>query len=89
MAAGGFVVYLVRCRDGSLYCGMSSDVRIRVFKHNAGIGAKYTRSRRPVVLVATSPPFATAGEALRFEYKIKKLPASEKIAAVKRGTIDA
>lgn len=89
MGAGGFVVYLVRCRDGSLYCGISTDVQCRVFMHNAGTGAKYTYSRRPVRLVATSPPFASRGEAQSFEYKVKKLPASEKIAAVQRGTIDA
>jgi putative endonuclease len=89
MAADRYYVYLVRCRDGSLYCGVSNDVKCRVFMHNAGTGAKYTYSRRPVVLVATSPPFPSRGEAQSFEYKVKKLPAVEKIAAVQRGTINA
>ena len=43
-------VYLVRCRDGSLYAGIAIDVAQRIAKHNAGDGAKYTRSRRPVSL---------------------------------------
>ena len=44
-------VYLLRCRDGTLYAGYTTDLTRRVAAHNAGKGAKYTRSRRPVVLV--------------------------------------
>lgn len=44
-------VYMVRCADGSLYTGITTDVEKRVATHNAGKGAKYTRSRRPVVRV--------------------------------------
>ena len=43
-------VYIVRCADDSLYTGITNDVEARVKRHNAGTGAKYTRSRRPVVL---------------------------------------
>lgn len=46
-----WTVYLVRCRDGSLYTGITVDLKSRLEKHNAGTGAKYTRSRRPVKLV--------------------------------------
>lgn len=44
-------VYIVRCRDGSLYTGATNDLDKRVRAHNAGKGARYTRSRRPVELV--------------------------------------
>jgi len=49
-----WVVYLVRCSDHSLYCGISNDIDNRVTEHNSGKGAKYTRSRRPVELMGTS-----------------------------------
>jgi putative endonuclease len=44
-------VYIVRCADGSYYVGSTNDLRARVRQHNEGGGAKYTASRRPVVLV--------------------------------------
>ena len=44
-------VYIVRCADGSLYTGWTTDVERRVAQHNAGRGARYTRTHRPVVLV--------------------------------------
>lgn len=44
-------VYIVKCSDGSLYTGISTDVEARVMRHNSGKGAAYTRSRKPVVLV--------------------------------------
>ncbi|MBI4139144.1 GIY-YIG nuclease family protein [Candidatus Uhrbacteria bacterium] len=60
-------IYLVRCADGSLYAGISTDVLKRMKKHNDGNGAAYTRSRRPVVLVwkekATSESHARKREA--------------------------
>jgi len=47
-------VYLVQCSDGSLYCGATNNVQKRVATHNIGKGAKYTKTRRPVILLATS-----------------------------------
>ena len=44
-------VYILRCRDGSLYTGISTDVEARLARHNKGKGAAYTRSRKPVVLI--------------------------------------
>lgn len=44
-------VYMVKCRDGTLYTGYAQNVDARIKQHNAGTGAKYTRSRRPVMLV--------------------------------------
>lgn len=70
-------VYLVRCSDASLYCGVSTDVEARVAAHNSGKGARYTRARRPVALVF-SEPVGTRGDALRRELEIKRLPVAEK-----------
>ena len=77
-----WVVYLVRCSDKSLYCGISNDLKSRVIEHNSGKGAKYTRSRRPVDLVGISPEM-TKSEALKLEYRIKQLPANKKISKLK------
>ena len=74
-----WVVYLVRCSDNSLYCGISKDLKNRLREHNSGKGAKYTRSRGPVELVGVSSAL-TKREALRLEYQIKQFPADKKIA---------
>jgi uncharacterized protein (TIGR02453 family) len=72
-----WAVYLVRCADGSLYTGVATDVARRVAEHNAGTGARYTRARRPVVLVHQEPaPDRPA--ALRREYALKQLPRALK-----------
>ena len=70
-------VYMVRCRDGSLYTGIAADVRARVAAHNDGKGAKYTRSRRPVELVYEEAAEGKSA-ALRRELEIKKLTAAAK-----------
>ncbi|MBA3709345.1 MAG: GIY-YIG nuclease family protein, partial [Planctomycetes bacterium] len=62
-------VYLLRCRDGSLYCGWSTDPRERARAHNSGRGAAYTRSRRPVRLVYVEP-CTDRSAALRREWAI-------------------
>ena len=77
-------VYLVRCSDNSLYCGISNDLPARLKEHNSGKGAKYTKSRRPVELVAVSRDM-TKGDALKLEYRIKQMPANRKINELKRG----
>ena len=79
MRAKNWAVYLLRCSDNSLYCGVSNDIEKRVADHNSGLGAKYTRSRRPVVLVGTSRPMSKV-EAFQLESLIKKLPAKRKTA---------
>ena len=71
--------YLVRCADGSLYCGWTNRLEERVRAHNEGKGAKYTKSRRPVELVYYEA-FATKEEAMRREAAIKKLTRKEKLA---------
>ena len=70
-------VYLVRCADGTLYTGVTTDVARRVAQHNAGTASRYTRSRRPVVL-AYQKRVGDRGAALRREIAIKKLSREEK-----------
>jgi putative endonuclease len=83
MSGSHWIVYLVRCSDNSLYCGISNDLKNRLKDHNSGRGARYTKFRRPVVLVGVSPEM-TKSEALKLEYMIKQLPADKKIAELKR-----
>lgn len=72
-------VYILLCRDGTLYTGATTDLNHRLARHNAGRGAKYTRGRRPVRLVYWEPcPDRPA--ALRRERAIKALPRREKLA---------
>ena len=76
-------VYLVRCADHTLYCGITNDITSRIKKHNAGKGAKYTKSRLPVKLMAVSRGMVKI-DALRFERYIKQQPAGGKIEALNR-----
>ena len=71
--------YLVRCADGSLYCGWTNRLEERVRAHNEGKGAKYTKSRRPVELVYYEA-FATKEEAMRREAAIKQMTRKEELA---------
>ena len=71
--------YLVRCADGTLYAGWTNDLSRRVAAHNAGHGAKYTRSRRPVILCYCEA-FPTRAEAMRREAALKRLPRAKKLA---------
>lgn len=73
-----FFMYVVECADGTLYTGYSTDVERRVAEHNAGRGAKYTRSRLPVDLRAFAE-FSTQHEALSAEFRFKRLPRAEKM----------
>jgi putative endonuclease len=70
--------YLLRCRDGSLYAGVSNDLPARLAAHQAGRGARYTRSRRPVLLVWRSKPLGKS-PAHRLEWRLKHLPRSDKL----------
>ena len=75
--------YLLRCRDGSLSAGWTNDLAARVKAHNAGVGAKYTRSRRPVELVYYES-FETREEAMSREWHLKRLTRQEKLALISR-----
>jgi putative endonuclease len=70
-------VYLARCADDTLYCGITNDVAARLAAHNAGRGARYTRSRRPIQIVLVRR-CATKSRALRLEYLIKQLTRAGK-----------
>lgn len=74
-------VYILRCRDNSLYTGITNDLQARLSAHNAGTGAKYTRSRKPVELVYREPA-ADYPTALRREAAIKKLNREEKLKMI-------
>jgi putative endonuclease len=76
-----WVVYILRCIDNSLYTGITNNIEKRLAAHNQGTAAKYTRSRRPVVLSAKSRLLCRA-EAMRVEIKIKRMPKEKKIAAI-------
>ena len=74
-------VYLLRCRDGSLYCGWTTCLEARVAEHNSGKGAKYTRSRLPVELVWYET-FEDRHEALSREWHIKRMKREQKLALI-------
>ncbi|MCH1981623.1 GIY-YIG nuclease family protein [Ruminococcus sp. OA3] len=70
--------YIVKCKDGSLYTGWTNNLDKRISAHNAGQGARYTKSRRPVTLVHYES-FETKEEAMRREYAIKQMTRAQKI----------
>lgn len=74
-------VYMVRCKDGSLYTGIAIDVEKRIAKHNAGEGAKYTRSRKPVVVVWQERVDSESAARVK-EMQIKKLSRQSKLNLV-------
>jgi predicted GIY-YIG superfamily endonuclease len=72
-----WLVYLLRCADGSLYTGITNDLAKRLLAHAAGRASKYTRSRLPVALAASEPQKSKSA-ALKREMAIKRLPRAEK-----------
>ncbi len=80
-AAPVWFVYLLRCADGSLYCGITTRPERRLAEHNGEFagGARYTRSRRPVTLVWMER-HASRADAARREAELKRLPRSAKLA---------
>ena len=74
-------VYLARCADDSLYCGIALDVQARLAAHAAGTGARYTRGRGPLELMLVRR-CASKGNALRLEHAIKQLSRPEKLALI-------
>ena len=77
-------MYILRCRDGSLYTGAAKSLQARVRKHEAGTASRYTRARLPVALV-WSRRVRTWGKALREEHRIKQLRRRDKEALVAGG----
>ena len=74
-------VYMLRCRDGSLYTGWSTDVARRVARHQAGKASRYTASRLPVAL-AFQAPMADRAAARKEEARIKALGRAGKLALI-------
>ena len=72
-----YYVYMIRCEDGSLYTGSTNDPARRYAAHAAGKGAKYTKSHKPVELAAVWT-VSSRPEALKLEYRIKRLSKEEK-----------
>jgi len=82
VAQATWYIYIVRCRDNTLYTGISIDPQARVVEHNTGQnGAKYTRARRPVSLLYTEPA-ASRSAALKREIAIKRLSRHAKLALI-------
>lgn len=71
--------YILLCADGTLYSGWTNDLTRRLAAHNAGRGAKYTRSRRPVSLLYAES-FPTRSEAMRREAAFKRMTHRQKLA---------
>ena len=78
-----WVVYLVKCNDDSLYCGVTNNLEKRIAVHNKGKGSRYTRSRLPVVLMVVSVPMSMSS-ALKLEYKVKQQRKNCKIDYLRR-----
>lgn len=74
-------VYLLLCKDNTLYCGYTNNLVHRIKIHNLGKGAKYTKTRRPVRLVYYES-FSSKSPALKREYKIKQLTRDEKLKLI-------
>lgn len=75
-------LYVLECADGTLYAGITVDVVRRVKEHNgSALGAKYTRTRRPVKLVFLRK-FRSRSAALRAEYRVKRLSRKEKLKMI-------
>lgn len=74
-------VYMLRCKDGSLYTGITNDVPARLEAHRSGKGAKYTRGRGPLALVHTEQ-CADKSEALKRERAIKAMTREQKLQLI-------
>jgi len=78
-----YYVYILKCKDGTLYTGITTDLERRIVEHNSSkLGAKYTRARRPVKLIY-SRKFRNRSTASRQEAEIKRLSRAEKLIFIK------
>jgi len=78
MEKSNWVVYILKCSDGSLYTGITNQLDKRIATHNAGKGAKYTQGRCPVILLKYFE-VENKSEALKLEYRIKQMSRIEKL----------
>lgn len=84
MTENSWKLYILRCKDGTLYCGITTDVEARLETHRSGKGAKYTRGRGPLELVYTED-CGDHSTALKREYAIKQLTRQEKQYLIENG----
>jgi len=77
-ASRPWFLYLLECRDGSFYAGISTDVAARFCAHQAGKGARYTRSRPPLRILAVRE-YADRAQASRAEWELKRQPKARKL----------
>jgi len=82
----GYYLYIVQCRDNTLYTGTAKNLEARIDQHNAGKGAKYIRGRRPVTLVY-SETLKNKNEALRREHEIKKWSRTRKLQLIAEANV--
>lgn len=80
---GNWYVYMVECSDGTIYTGITNDVKARILKHNSGKGAKYTRARRPVKLKAQWK-YSSKSASAQAEYTFKKLSRVQKLKMINK-----
>ncbi len=76
-----YFVYILKCKDGTLYTGITNDLARRFEAHKKGIGARYTRSHPPKKIVR-SEKYGTKGRALKREAEIKRLSRGEKLELI-------
>ena len=89
-AVWGFMyfVYILRCADQSLYTGLTTDPQRRLSEHQTGKkGARYTRGRRPVVLIWQSEPLRDRSSAAQLEWRLKKMNRQQKEAWIQEHSI--
>ncbi len=77
-----WIVYIIRCSDNTLYTGITLDIKQRIWQHNTGYGAKYTRGRGPVELVYMKEE-EDRSSASKEEYRIKQLTKEKKLELIK------
>jgi putative endonuclease len=80
--ASAWLLYILKCRDGTLYTGITTDLPRRVRQHNDGRASRYTRSRLPAKLIF-SEPCRNRSQALKREYAMKRLSRKEKKAYIR------
>ncbi|MFA6588243.1 MAG: GIY-YIG nuclease family protein [Patescibacteria group bacterium] len=79
-----YYLYILKCKDKTLYTGITTDLKRRLAEHNSSkLGAKYTKGRRPVKLVYTKK-FRTRSTATKTEARIKNLSRTEKLRLIKK-----
>ena len=83
MTENTWKLYLLRCKDGTLYCGITTDVAARLEAHRSGKGAKYTRGRGPLELVYTED-CGDHSTALKREIAVKRLTKPQKVELIQK-----